>query len=77
MDGAYSLLKLSVALPLGVTKTESGKSVVDCAFDEPFWIKPLQPNVIRIDDAIVPLTNLDIPIEEDTGEKTGEEPKDE
>ncbi len=78
VDEKYNLLKLSVALPLRFAKNESGKLAVECAFDEPFWIRPPQSNVIPIQDAPVPPpTTLDIPIEEETGEKTGEEPKDE
>ena len=78
VDEQYDLLKLSVALPLSFAKDESGRLVVQCAFDEPFWRRPPQSNVTRIDTAPEPLpSSLDVKIEEETGEKTGEEPKDE
>jgi hypothetical protein len=79
VDEHYTLLKLSLALPLRFIKNENGKSVVECAFDEPFWIRPPQDNVISITDAPTPPapTNLDLEIVEETGEKTGEESKDE
>jgi hypothetical protein len=77
VDEKYTLLKLSVALPLRLSKSDSGKLLVECAFDEPFWTKPA-PRVISIDTE-PPVTNQDIgglQIDE-SGEKTGEEPADE
>ncbi len=80
VDRQYNLTKLSVALPLKITKNEMGRLVVECAFDEPFWRRPPQSNVTSITDAPtapVPST-LDIEgikiagDEEKTG--TGEEP---
>ncbi len=73
VDKKYNLLKLSVALPVCATKTESGKLVVDCAFDEPFWTRP-QRTAISIEE-VLSLDNLDLLIEEESTEKTGEEPK--
>jgi hypothetical protein len=73
VDKKYSLSKLSVALPVSTTKTDSGKLVVDCAFDEPFWIRP-QPAVISIEE-VLSLDDLDLLIEEEPTEKSGEEPK--
>ncbi len=72
VDVKYNLLKLSLALPIHFSRNELGKWIVECAFDEPFWTRSL-PKPIQIDDPIQP-TNLDIQIEEDTGEQTGEEP---
>jgi hypothetical protein len=77
VDEKYNLLKLSVALPLSSVKNESGR--YDCAFDEPFWMRPPQSNVTSISNVpVVPPPSLDIDsIQEEPNEKTGEEPKDE
>jgi hypothetical protein len=78
VDAEYNLLKLSVALPLRCMKNETGRTVVECAFDEPFWQRPPQSAVIAITDAPIPDAprSLDLNIVADE-EKTGEEPKDE
>jgi hypothetical protein len=75
VDEKYTLLKLSLALPLHFTRNELGKWIVECAFDEPFWTRSL-PKPIQIDEPIPP-TVLDIPIEEEPEELTGEEPTEE
>jgi hypothetical protein len=76
VDEHYNLLRLSLALPLDVTKADNGKLTVECHFNEPFWTKPL-PKITVINEQ-PPVTNLDVPgiqIEEKTDEKTGEDPK--
>jgi hypothetical protein len=78
VDENYNLMKLSLALPLDITKAENGKQIVECHFNEPFWTKPL-PNIIVINEQ-PPVSDLDVPgvqIDENADEKTGEEPKDE
>jgi hypothetical protein len=71
----YDLLQLSVALPLRVTKNDLGKTVVKCAFDEPFWTRPSETNVVEIGGPIAP-TDLNLSnIEQEPDEKTGEEPR--
>jgi hypothetical protein len=75
VDADYNLLRLSAALPTGLTKNDNGKPLVECAFDEPLWTRPY-PNVIPIDE-VPPVTNLDVEglqIDEEPGEKTGEGP---
>ena len=76
VDEKYNLLRLAVALPLSFAKNEFGKLVVQCAFDEPFWRRPPQANVTSIDKTPAPPpSSLDISsIQEETSEKTGEEP---
>lgn len=74
VDRQYNLLTLSVALPLKIAKNDMGRLVVECAFDEPFWRRPPQANVIAITEPTAPAPfNLDIEgIAEEAGEKTGE-----
>ncbi len=73
VDDDYSLLKLSVALPLNFEKNEAGRLVVTCAFDEPFWRRPPQSGVIPIQHGPTPQpSSLDVSIEEEI-EKTGED----
>jgi hypothetical protein len=76
VDREYNLLKLSVALPLRLTKNDMGQKIVECAFDEPFWRRPPLSNVVPINDVPAPpVASLDIDLQEETGEKTGEGPK--
>jgi hypothetical protein len=76
VDREYNLLSLSVALPLKITKNEMGRSVVECAFDEPFWRRPPQSNVTSITETPTPPpATLDIEGIAADEEKTGEESK--
>jgi len=76
VDRDYNLSKISIALPYDAIKNESGRWDVLCLFDEPYWTRP-QSNVMPIThDVIEPLENTDIPIEDESQEKTGEEPED-
>lgn len=75
VDRQYSLTRLSVALPLKITKNEMGRPVVVCAFDEPFWTRPPQAKVIPITEPPTPAPgSLDIPGIAAEEEKTGEGP---
>ena len=74
VDEQYRLVKLSVALPLRPSRSETGKIIPQCAFDEPIWIRPPQSNVAPIQGAPPPPpSSLEIPLEEEA-EKSGEEP---
>jgi len=76
VDENYNPLKLSLALPLDITKADNGKITVECHFNEPFWTKPL-PKITVINEQ-PPVTNLDVPgieVQENADEKTGEESK--
>jgi len=76
VDKQYNLLKISIALPLRFEKAENGRWEVECSFDEPFWIGKAQAGVISIQSTPVePPSSLDLPIEEETKEKAGEEPE--
>jgi hypothetical protein len=74
VDDDYTLTKLSLALPLSFHKNDEGRAIVETVFDEPFWIKS-SPQISKITDAPPQVINLDVPIEEETEDKTGEEPK--
>jgi hypothetical protein len=75
VDGEYNLLRLSIALPTSAGTKASPKP--ECFFDEPFWTRPPQVNVTPIDSLQQP-PDLDVKgIEEETEEKTGEEPENE
>lgn len=71
VDSKYDLLRLCIALPLSATRNDSGRLIVESAFDEPCWTKS-QPNVVRFGETAPP-TNLDLPIEEEADGKTGED----
>jgi hypothetical protein len=73
VDSEYNLLKLSVALPVDLPKSENGRLLVECEFDEPYWTRPQRGNVVSI-DAVPPPTDLNIPgIRTEPEEKTGED----
>jgi hypothetical protein len=72
VDSAYNLLKVSIALPI-----DFDKNAVTCEFDEPFWVRPPQSKITQIThEPIKALENADIPVEDESQEKTGEEPED-
>lgn len=73
VDKDYTLKRLSLALPIRCYKDRDGRILVECVWDEPFWIKPTV-EVSRINDA-PRVDNRDIPIEVEPEEKTGEDPK--
>lgn len=76
VDANYTLLSVSVALPLRFAKSVDGKLTVECAFDEPFWRRPPQSNVITLSDTPPQPSDLDIEgIQMHAEEKTGEEPQ--
>jgi hypothetical protein len=77
VDREYNLSKMSIALPYDAVKNENGRWDVLCLFDEPYWTKPAQSNVMPITyELIEPLEDADIPVEDESQEKTGEEPED-
>jgi hypothetical protein len=76
VDKDYNLLRLSLALPISPETRTSPKP--ECFFDEPFWTRPTSGKVVTIGSHEPPKqpTDLNIPgIQEETEEKTGEEPK--
>jgi len=73
VDSDYNLLKVSIALPIDFDKNE-----VECKFDEPFWVRPDQSKVTPISGAPAPPpppSTLEVKIEEESDEQTGEGPK--
>jgi len=75
VDRDYIPHKVSIALPYDFKTNELGRLEVLCLFDEPYWKRPPQPNVIPIKDAPPePMVDSDIKIEEEREEKkTGED----
>lgn len=81
VDRDYILSKMSVALPYDVVRNESGRWDVFCLFDEPYWTKAPQSKIAPITGGgtggvITELKDTDIPVEDESEEKTGEEPED-
>jgi hypothetical protein len=71
----YCLQRLSIALPVHAARNDTGKLLVECAFDEPFWIKPTASvTAIAVDPPVTNQDISDVQIDE-SGDKTGEEPQ--